>query len=154
MGCQENEYLVNNPDRPDWMRKEALCNLVRDGCLDALFRLVNNTDRPDRMRYAALDAIRAYAHLGSSVSVSMSSSSISVAGVDVSLSSVSVNFSALGDAAAQCLYRLANNTDRPDRMRRAAVETLAAIRHSKYCLAIADNPDRPDWMRKLAMKGL
>lgn len=154
MGCQENEYLVNNTDRPDWMRKEALGNLVRDGCLDALFRVVNNTDRPDWMRYAALDAVRAYACFGNGASVSMSSSSISIAGMDVSLSSVSVNFSSLGDAAAQCLYRLANNTDRPDRMRRSAVETLVAIRHSKCCLGIADNPDRPDWMRKLAMKGL
>ena len=154
MGCQENEYLVNNTDRPDWMRKEALCNLVRDGCVAALSDLVNNTERPDWMRYAALDAIRVYANLGSGVSVSMSSSSISVGGVTVSLSSVSINFSLFGNAATQCLYRLADNTDRPDQMRRAAVETLVAIRHSKYCLAIADNTERPDWMRKLAMKGL
>jgi hypothetical protein len=60
----------------------------------------------------------------------------------------------LSDAVAKCLYRLANNTDRPDKMRRTSVETLVAIRHSKYCLMIADNSDRPNWMRKLAMKGL
>jgi hypothetical protein len=105
------------------------------------------------MRYAAVDAICAYAHLGG-VSIGISSTTISVGGTEVSLNSVSVSVSSLADVAAQCLYKLANNSERPDRMRRTAVETLVAIRHSKHCLAIADNSDRPDWMRKLAMKGL
>lgn len=153
MGCQENEYLVNNTDRPDWMRKEALCNLVRDGCIDALFRLINNTDRPDWIRYGALEAICAYACSGN-VSASASFSSINIGGTEISITSINVSVSSLSNLAADYLFKLANNTDRPDRMRRLAVETLVFIRHSKYCLRIADNPDRPDWMRKLAMKGL
>lgn len=153
MGCQENEYLVNNTDRPNWMRKDALCSLVRDGCIDALFRLINNTDRPDWMRYEALEAICAYACLGN-VSAGASFSNISIGGTDISISSIHVSVSSLSGLAADYLYKLANNTDRPDRMRRVAVETLVLIRHSTYCLKIADNPDRSDWMRKLAMKGL
>ena len=153
MGSQENEYLVNNPDRPDWMRKEALCNLVRDGSIDALFRLVNNSDRPDWIRYGALEAICAYACSGN-VSASASFSNISIGGTDISISSIDVSVSSLSGLAADYLYKLANNSDRPDRMRRVAVETLVLIRHGTYCLKIADNPDRPDWMRKLAMKGL
>jgi len=153
MGCQENEYLVNNPDRPDWMRKEALYNLIRNGCIEALWRLINNPDRPDWLRYAALDAICGFAKLGS-VTISGSSLTIHACGNAVTLNAVSINISSLGSQAADYLYRLANNPDRPDKMRRLAVETLVDIRHSRYCLAIADNPDRPDWMRKLAMKGL
>lgn len=153
MGCQENEYLVNNTDRPDWMRKEALYNLIRDGCIDALWRLVNNTDRPNWMRYTALDAICGFARLGS-ISVTGSSLTIHAGGNAVTLSGVSISITTLGSQAADYLYKLANNTDRPDKMRRIAVETLVDIRHGRYCLAIADNPDRPDWMRKLAMKGL
>jgi hypothetical protein len=153
MGCQENEYLVNNPDRPDWMRKEALYNIIQQGCIDALRRLLNNPDRPDWMRNTALDAVCAFAHLGESL-VSGSSLSIQAGGDAVTLSVVSVSVSSIASQATDCLFKLANNPDRPDWMRRMAVETLVDIRYSKYCLAIADNPDRPDWMRKLAMKGL
>lgn len=153
MGERENEYLVNNSDRPDWMRKDALANLIRDGCIDALWRLVNNTDRPDWIRCMALDAICEYAKVGD-VSVSGSSVTVSAGGSSITLNVVSATIGSLDSQAADYLYRLANNSDRPDQMRRIAVQTLVGIRHSRYCLAIADNSDRPDWMRKLAMKGL
>ncbi|WP_136360725.1 hypothetical protein [Desulfatibacillum aliphaticivorans] len=153
MGCKENEYLVNNTNRPDWMREEALGNLVRDGCVDALFRLVNNTNRPDWIRNAALEAICAFAHLGN-VSQSASFSKITIGGKSVSSTSINVRVASISGTAAEYLYKLANDTNRPDRMRRIAVETLVTIRHSTYCLKIADNSNRPDWMRKLAMKGL
>jgi len=152
MGCEDNYYLASNSDRPDWMRREALSNLVRDGCVEHLGKLVNNPDRPDWMRYGALEAICAYACLGPSVTVR--TSSISFGGQSLSMSSLSVDVSFLAPAAADFLIRLANNTDRPDRMRKAAVEALVAGRWSKQCLSIADNSDRPDWMRKMAMKGL
>ena len=152
MGCQENYYLANNSDRPDWMRKEALCNLVRDGCVDHLAKLVNNPDRYDWLRYGALEAICAFACLGPSVSIR--SSSISVGGNAISISSLSVDISFIAPRAADFLLRLANNTDRYDRMRKMAVEALVAGQWSQRCLAVADNSDRPDWMRRLAMKGL
>jgi hypothetical protein len=153
MGCQENEYLVNNSNRPDWMRKEALYNLIRDGCIDALWQLINNSNRPDWIRYTALDAIIGFARL-SSISFTDSSLTIHAGGNVVTLNTVSISVSSLGPQSADYLYELANNSNRPDKMRKIAVETLVDIRHSQYCLAIADNSNRPDWMRKLAMMGL
>ena len=152
MGCEENFCLANNPDRPKWIRKEALCNLVRDGCIDYLAKLVNDSDRPTWLRYGALEAICAFACLGPSVSVR--STSISFGGHCLSMSSLSVDVSLVAPCAAEVLRKLANNADRPNRMREMAVETLVAGRWSQHCLAIADNPDRPKWMRRLAMKGL
>lgn len=152
MGCKENEYLVNNADRPDWMRKEALDNLIRDACLESLWRLIDNSDRPDWMRNRALDALCAFAGFG--VMATASNTSIAIAGDTINVNLVTISIHEIGSSASDFLYRLANNSDRPDRMRRQAVETLVAVRHADYCLRIADNSDRPDWMRKLAMKGL
>jgi len=153
MGCDENYYLVNNPDRPDWMRREALCNLVRDGCIEHLFRLADNPDRTNWLRYGSLEALSVFAQYGGT-SVSVAASSISIGGETVSLASLTVDLSSVGRAAAGALYKIANNPDRPNKMRRMAVEALVRGRWSRECLALADNPDRPNWMRKLAMKGI
>lgn len=132
MGCDDNYYLVDNPDRPDWMRREALCNLVRDGCVAHLYQLADNPDRPDWLRYSSIAALAAFAQCGGT-SVSVTASTVSVGGQSISLTSLSIDLSSVG---------------------RLAVDALIAGRWSRQCLALADNPDRPDWMRKLAMKGL
>jgi len=153
MGCDENYHLADNPDRPTWMRREALCNMIRDGCVAHLYRLADNPDRPNWLRYGSVDALSAFAQCGGA-SVAVSAASISVGGESISLTALSVDLSSVGRAAAEALYEIANNPDRPDRMRRKAVEALVAGRWSRKCLALADNYERPDWMRELAMKGL
>ena len=153
MGCRENFELVDNPDRADWMRKEALCNLARDGCMAELYRLTDNPDRADWIREGALEALCAFAQLGGA-SLSGTSVAVRFGDVSVTLDCVSVDVSAIGPTAAQYLFELADNPDRADRLRRRATEALASGRWSKHCFALADNPDRADWIRKLAMRGV
>lgn len=72
----------------------------------------------------------------------------------ISIAQLSIDFPTCAPRAAGLLHRLADNPDRPDPLRRQALEALAGAGWSELCLAIADNPDRPDWLRRIAMSGL
>lgn len=62
--------------------------------------------------------------------------------------------SANRNESSEALYRLVNNPDRPDWIRRDALQGLID-REEVYLLeSIVNNSDRPDWIRKMALKGL
>lgn len=153
MGCRENYDIVDNPSRPDRLRALALANLVRAGCIEHLFDLVDNPDRPDWIRDGALAALCAFAQ-GVGSSVSAGTAVFRIGEETILMSSLRIDYSAASSTAAESLYRIADNPDRPDRLRRAAVNSLVAGRWARHCHALADNPDRPDWLREAAIRGM
>jgi len=56
--------------------------------------------------------------------------------------------------SSEALYRLVNNTDRPNSMRREALQELITRQEIGMLESIMNNPDRPTWMRDMALEGL
>lgn len=152
MGCQENYSIVDNPNRPDRLRAAALVNLVRDGCVDHLLDLVDNPDRPDWIRDAALAALCTFAQC-SGTSVISTAATLRIGDEQVVFSSLRIDFTVTSSTAAQGLFRNADNPDRPDRLRRAAVAGLVVGRWTHHLHALADNSHRPSWLREAAIRG-
>ena len=143
MDCEQYDKIISTPSLGDEARRDALKNLIQEGCLTSLFNHAQTSSRIDWVRNYSLLALTKFAALNTNiddVAITLQDEEIPL---DASLNKIK-----LKKKAARLLFLFTATPKKPRKFKKIALMGLVAGDHWDYCAELEIDSNTEDWIRK------
>ena len=143
MDCDYYDQIISTPSLGDEARRNALKNLVQNGCLTSLYNHAQTSSRIDWIRNYCLLALTKFASLNTSIN----DVAITLQDEEISLD-ISLNKRKLKMKAARLLFLFSTTPKKPRKFKKIALMGLVAGDHWDYCKELENDPKTEEWIKK------
>ena len=143
MDCGKYDRLIESPSIGDDARREALQNLIKEGCLTSLYNHAQKSSRMDWIRNYSLLALTKFAAINtesSDVAITLQDDEIPL---DFSLDIVK-----LKTKAAKLLFLFTATPNKPRKFKKISLVGLIAGDYWEYCKELETDPKSEDWIKR------
>ena len=143
MDCDHYDKIISTPSLGDEARRNALKNLVQEGCLTSLYNHAQTSSRIDWVRNYCLLALTKFASLNTNIA----DVAITLQDEEIPLD-VSLDKRKLKKKAARLLFLFTTTPKKPRKFKRISLMGLVAGDHWDYCDELEKDLNTEDWIRK------
>ena len=143
MDCGSLDRIIATPSAGDENRREALRQLIYNGCLSSLYTHAYTSSRMDWIRNFSLLALTKFATLNTDVS----EVAITLQDEEIVLP-VNLDKQELKDKAARLLFLFTSAEKKPRAFKKIALMGLIAGDHWDYCDELERDPNIESWIAK------
>lgn len=143
MECKDYDIIISTPSLGDHARRNALKQLIENGCLTSLYTHSQTSSRMDWIRNYSLLALTKFANINTSVdevAITLQDDEI--------LLDISLNKKTLKKKAARLLFLFCTTPKKPRKFKKIALMGLIAGDHWDYCDELKKDPNTEEWIRK------
>ena len=141
MDCGSLDRIIATPSTGDDNRREALRQLIYNGCLSSLYTHAYTSSRMDWIRNFSLLALTKFATLNTEAS----EVAITLQDEEIILPS-ELNKSELRNKAARLLFLFTSTPKKPRAFKKIALMGLIAGDHWDYCDELEKDPNIESWI--------
>ena len=143
MDCEHYDKIISTPSSGDEARREALKNLIQEGCLTSLYNHAQTSSRIDWIRNYCLLALTKFA----SLNISIDDVAITLQDEEIPLA-ISLDKIKLKKKAARLMFLFLSTPKKPRKFKKIALMGLVAGDHWDYCKELENDSNTEDWIRK------
>ncbi len=149
MDCIKFDKIISTPSLGDSARREALQDLIKNGCLTSLFGHAQTSSRIDWIRNYSLFAITKFA----SVNAAADEVAITLQDDEVLLD-YSLDKEKLKLKAAKLLFLFITLENKPRKFKKIALIGLIVGEHWDYCNELEKDPNTEEWIQRTIQSAL
>ena len=143
MDCDYYDQIISTPSLGDEARRDALKNLVQDGCLTSLYNHAQTSSRIDWVRNYCLLALTKFASLNTSID----DVAITLQDEEIPLD-ISLDKKKLKMKAARLLFLFSTTPKKPRKFKKIALMGLVVGDHWDYCKELENDTNTEEWIRR------
>ena len=143
MDCEYYDQIISTPSLGDEARRDALKNLIQEGCLTSLYNHAQTSSRIDWIRNYSLLALTKFA----AINTDIAEVAITLQDEEIPLD-VSLDKTKLKKKAARLLFLFTSTPKKPRKFKKIALMGLVVGDHWNYCVELESDPNTEDWIRK------
>jgi len=143
MDCDHYDKIISTPSLGDEARRDALRNLVHEGCLTSLYNHAQTSSRIDWIRNYCLLALTKFASLNTNIA----DVAITLQDEEIPLD-ISLDKRKMKKKAARLLFLFTTTPKKPRKFKKISLMGLVAGDHWDYCDELEKDHNTEDWIRK------
>ena len=141
MDCGDLDRIIATPSTGDEARREALRQLIYNGCLASLYKHAYTSSRMDWIRNFSLLALTKFASINTEaieVAITLQEEEI--------ILSTDLDKSELKSKAARLLFLFTSTPKKPRAFKKISLMGLIAGEHWDYCDELEKDPNTESWI--------
>lgn len=149
MECKEFDKIVSTPSLGDQSRRDALKQLIQNGCLTSLYNHAQTSSRMDWIRNYSLLALTKFANIYTDafeIAITLQEDEI--------LLDSSLDKPALKIKAARLLFLFLTTPKKPRKFKKIALMGLIAGEHWDYCIELEQDSSTEEWIQRTIQSAL
>ena len=143
MDCGKYDRVIESPSIGDDARREALQNLIKEGCLTSLYKHAQTSSRMDWIRNYSLLALTKFAAINTEsleVAITLQDDEIPL--------DYSLDLMKLKAKAARLLFLFTATPNKPRKFKKISLMGLIAVDYWEYCEELENDSNNEEWIRK------
>jgi hypothetical protein len=143
MDCGKYDRLIESPSVGDDARREALQNLIKEGCLTSLYNHAQTSSRMDWIRNYSLLALTKFAAINTEsfeVAITLQDDEIPL--------EYSLDTKKLKIKAARLLFLFTATPNKPRKFKKISLMGLIAGEYWEYCEELESDSNTDEWIRR------
>ena len=143
MDCRKFDRLIASPSQGDETRRQALQDLISNGCLASLYNHAQKSSRMDWIRNYSLLALTKFA----AINTEISDVAITLQDDEILLD-YSLDLIKLKAKAAKLLFLFTATPNKPRKFKKISLMGLIAGDYWEYCEELGNDPNIEEWIKK------
>ncbi|MHA1953891.1 MAG: hypothetical protein ACW96U_08095 [Candidatus Heimdallarchaeaceae archaeon] len=143
MDCGKYDRLIASPSIGDEARRQALQDLVKEGCLTSLYNHAQKSSRMDWIRNYSLLALTKFA----AISTETADVAITLQDDEILLN-LFLDIKKLKTKAAKLLFLFTATPNKPRKFKKISLMGLIAGDYWEYCDELANDSKIEEWIKK------
>lgn len=143
MDCGKYDRLIESPAAGDEARRDALQNLIKEGCLTSLYNHAQTSSRMDWIRNYCLLALTKFAAINTEsfeVAITLQDDEIPL--------DYSLDLKKLKIKAARLLFLFTATPNKPRKFKKISLMGLIAGEYWEYCEELENDSNADEWIRR------
>ncbi len=149
MDCSKFDKIISTPSLGDSARRQALQELISNGCLKSLFGHAQTSSRIDWVRNYSLLALTKFA----SINTAADEVAITLQDDEVLLD-YSLDKEKLKPKAAKLLFLFLTLENKPRKFKKIALMGLIVGEHWDYCIELEQDSSTKEWIQRTIQSAL